>query len=138
MKYQSTEKRRAFNWDKFGIGATVLCAIHCLALPLILPFLAAMKLGFVSTPAFEGIMVILAISIGLYSVGSGYLKSHRQWYPLLILGLGILILLASNATGLDHDIEHIMIAIGSLGIVVAHLLNWRLCQSCPSCVAKKV
>ena len=113
------------NLDKFGISASLLCAIHCAMMPVLLPIAALAGLGFLWTPAFEAVMILIALAVGAYSITNGYLKIHQTLYPMLFLVGGFLLIIGSK-TIFDHALEHVLLPVGSLLIVVSHWLNWRL------------
>ena len=118
--------------DRIGISASFLCALHCLAMPLLLPLLAVTGLHFLAAPAFEIAMILLAMGIGALSIGRGYVCAHRKLQPVLLLSGGAVLLLASKIPGLV-EIELWLIAPGAVCIMVAHLLNLRFCRACPVC-----
>lgn len=116
--------------DKFAIGLSTLCALHCLALPLLLslaPSIIALPL---EAETFHILMVVLIIPISLYTLTVGC-KKHKR-YGVLIWGIGGLICLVLavvlGETYIDEFGEKTMTLIGSLLIASGHWSNYRLCR----------
>jgi len=121
--------------DKTAISLSVLCAIHCLALPLLLvalPSLATLKLD---TEMFHFAMVFAVIPISIYALTMGCRQHNRK--SLLLLGaIGIVFLCA--ALFLPHEVkgesgEKILTLMGALLIAIGHMANYRLCKKQALC-----
>ncbi len=121
--------------DKTAISLSLLCAIHCLALPLILvalPSLAALQLD---TEAFHFGLVFIVIPISIYALTLGCRQHNRK--SLLVMGAaGIAFLCA--ALFLPHEVkgesgEKILTLVGALLIGIGHVANYRLCKKKAPC-----
>ena len=122
--------------DKAAIGLSLLCAMHCLAFPLIivlLPSLAALQLN---DEAFHLWMVLAVIPTSVYALTMGC-KQHKR-YRLLILGvLGLACLISAVVLGEtlhSESMEKILTSIGAGIIAYGHYRNYRLCQYQRNCV----
>lgn len=113
--------------DRLGIWISSLCALHCLALPL-LPLLASSMFGEVW---FERTILTLSLCIGAVALISGWVKYHGQAYPLVMLFAGGLIYWHKDVLGESY--EPFTIAVGAGLIVAAHWINMRLCRKCKCC-----
>lgn len=129
----ATAARQTVFWDKLGITASLLCAVHCMTLPVLLPVIAASGLGILSEPGFELAMIVLAVLIGMYSIIKSFWSHHRKVYPFYFIGMGLLLLAMAKGGAVGEELEEIMVPLGVLCIALAHGLNWRLCKSCPVC-----
>ncbi len=116
--------------DKAAIGLSLLCAAHCLALPLLLvlvPSLTALQLD---NEAFHMWMVFAVIPTSTYALTIGC-KQHKR-YRLLILGLlGLSCLILAVALGealLGEIGEKALTVVGAGFIAYGHYKNYRLCQ----------
>jgi hypothetical protein len=117
--------------DKTAISLSLLCAIHCLAMPFLLVLVPAMTAINLADESFHLWMLIAVIPTSLMALTLGC-KKHKR-YRLFILatsGLSLMIL----AAWLGHDLlgesgEIALTAIGASIIAVGHYLNHRLCQS---------
>lgn len=121
--------------DKFSIGLSILCAIHCLVLPLLVVTLPSLGLWQLQNEAFHTWMLIAVIPTSLYALTMGC-KKH-QHYRLLFWGISGLFLMIS-AVFLDHNIidessEKILTLLGAICVVIAHWGNFRLCRQHQDC-----
>ncbi len=113
------------NWDGLGVTTSVLCAIHCAVLPLLftsLPFLGG---DIIHNDFFEWSMIFLAFIIGVYALGHGYLKHHRQILPLVFFCVGFGMLVAKEIFN-DYELAFLFPAV--LLIITAHFFNYRFCK----------
>lgn len=113
------------NWDALGISASLACAIHCAILPLVLSSLPIFGINIVDNLFLEYFMIVLAFSIGMYSLWHGYKRHHHSYIPLMVFSVGIVFLIAKQ---IWHSQQIILLAIAVLLIVSAHLRNLRLCR----------
>ncbi len=116
--------------DRAAIGLSFLCALHCLALPVVmvgLPSVAALSLD---DEAFHQWMLAVVIPISLFALLAGC-RQHKR-YPVLGLGLGGLAMLICAALA-GHDAlgetgEKVLTLMGAVVISAGHFLNQRLCR----------
>lgn len=122
--------------DKVGIAATSLCALHCILLPIMLPVLPLLGISFMAEEMFEHIVLIATLVLGAVALLSGFFKFHRKLYPLYLLGLGGIVYGFKDEFG--HHNEPWVLSLGAILIVIAHIMNIKLCKSCdgPSCSNK--
>jgi hypothetical protein len=114
------------NWDGVGIAASLLCAIHCMVLPLVLTSLPLLGIDLVHDPFFEWFMIFLAIGIGVYSLSHGFQKHHHNKTPLLLFAAGASLLILKQVF---HDYQLLLIPAVAL-IVYAHWKNYKMCSRC--------
>nr|WP_136250663.1 MerC domain-containing protein [Ningiella ruwaisensis] len=114
-----------------GVWVSAACAVHCLALPLLLPILPILASSFVAQDWFERSILSVSIVIGFAALLVGFKQYHRQIYPIYSLVLGGLIYWHKDIFGEAY--EPFTIAIGAGFIIAAHLINLRLCKQCKSC-----
>jgi len=109
--------------DGFALGASALCMIHCLALPLLMAALPMLADGLFAGEAFHLIVLALAIPTSGLALASCW-RQHRAAAPLAAgctgLAMMALALTAGSATG-----ETAMTVAGSLLLAAAHIANWR-------------
>lgn len=118
-------------FDKFGIMVTSLCAIHCILLPVILPILPLIGLTASHNHAFEGFVLLFTMVLGFITLFIGFHRYHRKLYPFYALFLGGFIYWQRDAWG--HDMEHVVLVVGAALVILAHIMNMRLCNQCNSC-----
>ena len=113
-----------FNADFAGSLAAMICAVHCMAFPLLLSF------GLVSSThhnhAFDFIFMAGGILIAGYVLVKDYIYKHRQLGPLFISALGFLLLFF----GIQSHGELFLLSVsGGLIITFSHFQNWKLSHS---------
>jgi hypothetical protein len=87
--------------DRVGIGASLLCAIHCLAAPFLLLLLPAAGSVW-SHPAVHWILAVLVVPLALWVLLKGY-RQHRNRLTLVAASLGALLILAGLVSPMVHD-----------------------------------
>jgi len=116
--------------DKTAISLSLLCALHCLALPsllVLLPSLTALNLADEMVHLW---LLFAVIPISIYALTMGCRKHKRL--GIMVLGLiGLAVLIA--AAWLGHDIlgetgEKTAVMTGAFIIAVSHWKNHRLCR----------
>lgn len=112
------------NWDAAGIATSILCAIHCALLPLILTSLPLMGINIIHNGTFEWVMIGLAFLIGAYSLSHGYRRHHHSLKPIALFAIGFFFLAAKQFT--TYHLAFLSIAV--IGMISAHYLNFRLCH----------
>jgi uncharacterized membrane protein YfcA len=126
------------NWDVVGIGASTLCAIHCVLLPVALAFAPTLAHLLPGSEVVHRTLAYLLAAVGLIAFWTGY-KVHRRKYVVLLLALGILGVTAGAYAGFllpSHGWEVAITLVGSFFLIVAHFLNRTLCHSCRTCAGK--
>ncbi|HEX9514478.1 MAG TPA: MerC domain-containing protein [Puia sp.] len=113
------------NWDALGITTSILCAIHCAILPLVVASLPILGVNIVHNLFFEYGMIGLAFVIGSWALSHGFRKHHRQFTPWLLFTGGMLFLIAKQ---LWHHYEFRLLPFAVILIVAAHIQNYRLCR----------
>lgn len=117
------------NWDFLGITASVLCAIHCAVLPLLLASLPVLGINIIHNSYFEYGMILLAFLIGSWALLHGFRRHHRRLTPLLLFTGGLSLLVAKQVW---HAYELRFLPFAVVLIVGAHLLNYRLSRTVPA------
>lgn len=118
-------------FDKIGITVTSLCAIHCIMLPVILPVLPLLGLSAAHNHAFERIVLLVTMVLGFITLFIGFQRYHRKLYPFYSLFLGGFIYWQKDVWG--HQYEHAVLMVGAAFVILAHIMNMRLCNHCHSC-----
>lgn len=124
-----TSKKHTSKLDNVGMTASILCAIHCAVVPLLITSLPLLGLGFLANPVIEWSMIIFALCIGIYAIGLSYFRTHHKRLPMLLLILGFLIIIAGHLFITSWH-EAIIVPIGGLLIATAHFFNYRYSGMC--------
>lgn len=109
--------------DLLGFSASFLCAIHCMAMPLVLSFGLAGGLPWMDNPFLEWGLITSTFFIAGWSLVRS-INQHGQYKPLIIAIIGFTIILLVHF--LEGSLEHYLAAIGGTAIAYAHYINWRL------------
>jgi len=126
------QRNNSVNIDSIGASASLLCAIHCALVPLVLTFGLLGGTSFFTDPFWELILVGASLILASLSFYNGYKRHHQKFGPSIVafvgfalIGIGHLVL---------HSVEgHWIAAVGGLSIAFAHYLNYRACNSCKVC-----
>jgi hypothetical protein len=110
--------------DLVGAAAAFLCAVHCLALPLLLAGLPMAGFEALHSETFDIAFVVIALAFGVVVIARGY-RRHRHravwgWFgaAFVLLPLGL--------TVFEHSAMHAwVLAIGGAALGWAHVLNLR-------------
>lgn len=112
------------NIDVVGFFTSGLCALHCMAIPVLLGLglldgvLAGLAHGIVEWAVY-GVAMIFAGT----AVFSG-LQTHASRLPLLLFILGFVVI--SSGMLMHTGIGHLMMALGGLLVASGHFWNLRL------------
>lgn len=107
--------------DGMAVSASLLCLVHCLALPLLaasLPLLAGLVAHSVLVHA---ILLAIALPLGLWALWRGRRLAGWLPFPLGLAGFALMgaALLAPAA------LESRLTVAGVLLVAVAHVRNWQ-------------
>lgn len=86
---------KAAQYDRIGIAASILCAIHCAATPVLLLLLPTFGEMW-AHPATHWGMAIVVVPLAVYMMVKGYRQHSKKWV-LAVGGLGVLFILAGAA-----------------------------------------
>jgi hypothetical protein len=129
---ESTRPRldnRGEDWlDRAALGASMLCLLHCLALPLLLAALPALSRAFSVPESVHLWILAFAVPSSAIALFGGRAR-HGTAYPIFI-GIAGLACLAAGALPLAGTQWDTVVTVpGSILLAIAHLANWRLRHS---------
>lgn len=106
--------------DRAAMTLSALCLVHCLATALLLGTLSTVG-GLIGSPLIHEVGLILALVLGIISLGNGILQ-HGRFLPPAIGGLGVGIMAA--ALFMPHGGAEIVTTIaGVILLATGHYLN---------------
>jgi hypothetical protein len=113
--------------DRVGIVGSVLCAVHCAVVPLLVALLPALGLGLFGGADIDQMVAVFATVLGVTSLSVGF-RRHRAFRAWALMLPGLALLWAVSFTALhDHSTSHALLMVaGGLLIAGAHFLNLRL------------
>lgn len=117
--------------DHFGIGVSLMCAIHCALLPLIITVLPLLGLSFIANPYFETAIILTSLIIGYSSMIKSF-RTHANSKPLLLLSWGFVLILFGHFFS-GEKFEWLFLGVGGLTVAAAHYYNWHLQKHSHQC-----
>ena len=118
--------------DRAVMTASITCAVHCAALPLILMALPALGLAWLDSEWVDWTMVLVAAVIA-FRAHRGGLALHRKCLPVGVAAMGILLIISAICLLKGSASMHYLQASGATMVAGSHWLNHRLCRSCATC-----
>lgn len=114
--------------DAAGFFASLLCAIHCSAIPILISFGLIGSGSWLHNHLFDWIIIGLGFIIAGYAIVGDYLKKHRKLLPLLVAVTGFIFLLIGMID--HHGWMLIFSVVGGLLVASSHVLNWKYSKTC--------
>ncbi|MBY0386213.1 MerC domain-containing protein [bacterium] len=106
-----------------GLSASFLCLIHCLALPLITPFLPLLRAH--NHWLVESVFVTL-ITLSTLTIYKGF-RAHKDPRSMIV-GTVAFLMLFSSLFFAHNDLQMALSIVGSLLMTIAHYTNYKLCR----------
>lgn len=115
--------------DKTGIWLAIVCAAHCLMVPVLLPTLSLVGLTFLGADLLERAILTLSAIIGFIAIVIGT-RHHRSLLPMLALVSGVILYFNKHVIGhhFGHGWEVPVVLVGASLLISAHVLNLYLCR----------
>jgi hypothetical protein len=114
--------------ERAAVGASALCLIHCIGLPLLLAALPALSSLLPIPESFHVWVLAFAVPSSALALFAGR-HHHRRAYPLTIGATGLILLATGALVLLGGPWETPVTILGSLCLACAHVANWRLRHS---------
>lgn len=117
-------KVRTSVWDRLGIGLSVLCMIHCLAVPVVLTGLTTWAVS----ESFHFWMALLIVPVAVLAAVPAY-RTHRQPAVPWLLGAGVVLLFgALLAEPVVGSLGENVVTVAGGGLLIAgHWINGHAC-----------
>ncbi len=113
------------NLDVIGVSTSVLCALHCAALPFLLTLAPLAGLKFLSNPWVDYFIILVSFCIATYALIHGYRRHHQKSIALVIVTVGFLLIGSSYLFETGWK-QILMTSGGAMVVATAHLINWKL------------
>lgn len=111
----------SFNLDKLGMGISSLCALHCVAIPIVLVMGLDTLLPFLENRWLETFLIVGTFLVGFVAFAKGVFL-HKRYSLFVIFSVGFLLIAVSeelNSTFLSLSTS----LSGVTLIVLAHAQN---------------
>ncbi|MBB5710252.1 MerC domain-containing protein [Sphingomonas xinjiangensis] len=114
--------------DGAAASVSLLCLVHCLALPLLIAALPALSQVLAVPEGFHRGVALIALPASSVALLSGF-RRHRsaRALALAVLGLGAIGWGAFGAQSASAEL--VATVIGSVLVSAAHVVNWALAQA---------
>lgn len=123
---EGSDHRPAIAWlDGLAVGASAVCLVHCLALPLLFALVPAAAAVLGLPHGFHVALFALAVPASAVALCSGY-RRHGMILPLALGALGLALLGLGAVAGFRIVAETGVTVAGSFLLAAGHLRNWRL------------
>ena len=122
------------NYDKIAISFSVVCALHCLLLPIAVIFLPSISATFLGTEDFHKILLYFVIPSSIIALSLGC-KMHGKYevYSYGFFGIGALLFASFFGHNYLGEVGEIFLTLIGAGIVsLGHYKNQKLCADCCS------
>ena len=116
--------------DKFAVSTSTLCAIHCLALPLLIGVFPVLGTTIFGYDRFHEVLLWAVVPMTVISLTLGC-KKHKSLSTALLGVVGLTILIVAVILGhesLTVSSERILTLIGVSVVALAHIRNYKLCR----------
>ena len=118
--------------DRFSIGFSTLCLLHCLAVPVLVSVVPVFATFALADERFHLALVALVVPTSVIALCLGcWLHKSRR---ILICGFaGVFVLVVAAILGGQHlgEIgETVLTVLGALVVALAHWFNFRACRAC--------
>lgn len=116
--------------DRMAIGLSLVCLVHCLALPVIVLIAPALGSVVVGTESpVHWVLLCLALPVSGYALWHGY-RHHHDRGALLLGGAGLALMLTAVSHLIAPSLETPLTVVGVLALLAAHLRNIRELNRC--------
>ncbi|HVU94686.1 MAG TPA: MerC domain-containing protein [Puia sp.] len=119
-----------WRWDAIGISASMVCAVHCVALPLLVSSLPFLGIELLSNKVFEAVMIGTSLAVGSWALSTGYRRRRRYGWPVALFAMGMFFLLYSTLWTIPKNEEIVFKALAAASIITAHAFNWKYGRNC--------
>jgi hypothetical protein len=120
------------NWSALGVSASLICAIHCALMPLLVTSLPLFGVNLIENIWVEISLLVFAFIVGFYSLWHGYRKHHHRIVTLFIFSAGITLFVVHQFVEVPYY-GITLILPGVIAVLTAHYLNYRLCRKANHC-----
>ena len=115
------------------MAVSVLCAVHCVVMPLIVGSLAAAGIGWLHNEALEWLILGSSLAIGLRAFLPAFRRRHGKKRCLWLFSAGMASILLGRLTQHGSLPDTSFVIFGAVLIISAHAMNHYFCARCQRC-----
>ena len=116
--------------DSSAVAISAFCAVHCLALPLLLFLFPLLGTSLLTDEAFHELLLWFILPTSVIAVGLTWSR-HRDKRVYTLVGTGLLILIIAAIWAHDHAdpwVDKALSLVGGALLAVGHIRNTLLCR----------
>jgi MerC mercury resistance protein len=117
--------------DLLGMYVSLVCALHCLTVPLLVTVLPLAGAGVVLGGSLEVLFIAASVALATGSLCWGF-RRHRRWRVLIVLGAALTMIAVGRFLA-SEPYELMCVVMGAAALAGGHLLNRYLCRTCVVC-----
>ena len=118
--------------DRFSIGFSTLCLLHCLAVPVLVSVVPVFATFALADERFHLALVALVVPTRVIALCLGC-RLHKSRRILICGFAGVFVLVVAAILGGQHlgEIgETVLTVLGASVVALAHWFNFRACRAC--------
>lgn len=112
------------NADSAGFFTSMLCAVHCSAVPIMISMGLLSTGSWLHNHAIDWFVIGIGIVIASYSLVGDFVRKHRNPLPLTMALVGFVLLLIGMME--HHGWMLVLSVLGGLSVATSHMVNHRL------------
>jgi hypothetical protein len=120
--------------DLVGTCMSLMCALHCLTVPLLVTVLPLAGAGVFLGGSLEVLFIAASVALATGSLCWGF-RRHRRWQMFIVLGAALTIIGVGRFLARE-SFELVFVVMGAAVLAGGHLLNRYLCLTCRVCEDK--
>lgn len=128
-----SSKQRMF--DSLAMGASALCLIHCLVLPVLIILLPSLAVFLTVPEEFHLWALAVAVPTSVLALVVGF-RQHRSLKPSTIVVPGLALLSLGALAAPSEAMETVLTVAGALLLATGHAINWRALRHSSSRLAR--
>lgn len=114
--------------DIIAFTSSLICAIHCAAIPIVLSFSSLSSLHFLENPFIEWTFILLGVVFVFVSLWPSYKKSHHNKKPLIYAAVGFTLIAIGRLDFTEiWEVSHTVV--GAIFVSIAHYSNWKILRA---------
>ena len=117
--------------DLVGACVSLVCAVHCLTIPLLVTVLPLAGAGVLLGGSLEILFIVASVVLAIVSLCWGF-RRHRRWRVFVVLGAALTMIAVGRFLASETH-ELVFVFMGAMVLAAGHLLNRYLCLTCVVC-----
>jgi hypothetical protein len=131
---QTTASPSSARLDLMGTCVSLMCALHCLTVPLLVTVLPLAGAGVFLGGSLEVLFIAASVALATGSLCWGF-RRHRRWQMFIVLGAALTMIAVGRFLA-SESFELVFVVMGAAVLAGGHLLNRYLCLTCRVCEDK--